>query len=335
MMKNGQASQGTPKKHQNTVSKVFEKVLRSSSPLCASLLWLVDQKLAHAPVMSPTAVVGTGRRLLLIAVSFEPRDFFEAALLLTVRIDTDDDGEEASGTGFLFQVMDGEKMAIALVSNRHVFRNGNGDIDLRFHAATTTKGQYDLGDTIVLAGTDFTEKYVPHPAADVDLGAAIVNAVGLHAKGLMLAPEQVATQAQLDEMRCGDAIWFVGYPDGWRDELHNLPLMRRGSVSSLPRLPFDGRPEFIVDAQAFPGSSGSPVFGQFGDEMRLVGVLAETAMRTSPVEGPPTILGPFSVEEVVGLGVVVRGTEIDALLDDVRARLRELVAAQTPSRPSD
>ncbi len=269
-----------------------------------------------------------------MAVPFEPRDFFEAALLLTVRIDTDDNGDEASGTGFLFQVTDGDKMAIALVSNRHVFRDGNGEIELRFHAATTTKGQYDLGDTIVLAGTDFKEKYVPHPLAEVDLGAAIVNAVGLDAKGLMLAPEQVATQAQLDEMRCADPVWFVGYPDGWRDELHNLPLMRRGSVSSLPRLPFDGRPEFIIDAQAFPGSSGSPVFAQFGEEMKLVGVLTETAMRTSPVEGPPTILGRFTVEEVVGLGIVIRGTEIHALLDDVRARMREIVGAQTPAKPT-
>ena len=264
-----------------------------------------------------------------VAVPFQPNDFFEAALLLTVRIDTDLNGTAMRGTGFLFQLLDGDKLAIVLVSNRHVFRDGNGEIELRFHAATNEKGQYDLGKTVVLKGTDFTEKYVPHPTADVDLGAAIVNAIGLHAKGAMLAPEQVASEEELDAMTVGDSIWFVGYPDGWRDELHNLPLMRRGSLASLPRLPFDGRPEFVIDAQAFPGSSGSPVFGKVGDEMRLIGVLAETRMHRSPVHGPPTILGPFAVEEVVGLGIVIRGTEIKPLLDAAQARVIELIAAQS------
>jgi hypothetical protein len=218
-----------------------------------------------------------------VVVPFAPRDFFDAALLLTVRIDTNDNGQEGQGTGFLFQVMDRDKMGIVLISNRHVFCDGNGEIELRFHAATANPDQFDLGNTVVLAGKTFKDKYVPHPAADVDFAASIVNAIGAAGKGKLLAPNQVASQAQLDDMRCGDSICFVGYPDGWRDELHNVPLMRRGSVASLPRLPFDGRPEFVIDAQAFPGSSGSPVFAEFGDEMKLVGVLAESAMRASPV----------------------------------------------------
>lgn len=206
---------------------------------------------------------------------------------------------------------------------------------LRFHAAAATKGQYDLGNTITLAGSTFADKYVPHPSDEVDLGAVIVNAIGLEGTGLMLAPSQIATPSQLDEMHCGDSVWFVGYPDGWRDELHNLPLVRGGSVASLPRFPFDGRPEFVVDAQAFPGSSGSPVFAAFGDEAQLVGVLAETATRMSPVQGPPTILGPFTVDEVVGLGIVIRATEIPALLDAVRDRTRVLIReAAGQSKPT-
>jgi Trypsin-like peptidase domain len=263
-----------------------------------------------------------------VTIPFQPHDFFDAALLLTVRIDTDHNGQEASGTGFLLELRDGDKMAIGLISNRHVFRDGNGEIDLRFHAATDEKGRYDLGDTVRLKGATFAKNYVPHPTPDVDLGAAIVNAIGQVGKGTMLAREHVATAEELDGMKVGDPIWFVGYPDGWRDELHNLPLMRRGSLASLPRLSFDGRPEFVIDAQAFPGSSGSPVFGQIGAEMRLIGILAETRVHKSPVQGPPTVLGQFVVDEVVGLGIAIRGTEIQPLADAVRARAREVIAAQ-------
>jgi hypothetical protein len=268
-----------------------------------------------------------------LSILFTPRNFSEAALVLTVRIDTDNNGVDRTGTGFLFQIMDGNKMAIALVSNRHVFQDGNGSIELTFHAASATKNKFELGQTITLAGSGFTHRYVPHPASEIDLAAAIVNAVGEHGKGSMLAKEHIATPAQFDQLSCGDPVWFVGYPNGLRDELHNLPLMRRGWISSLPRLPFDGRPEFVIDAQAFPGSSGSPVFAQFGEEMRLVGVLAETAQRVSPVLGATSVVGPLTVEEVVGLGYVIASTQLPPLLEEVRSMVTALVAKQSGQAP--
>lgn len=263
-----------------------------------------------------------------MTVPFTPHNFSEAALVLTVRIDTDFNGVQMTGTGFLCQVMDGNEMSIALVSNRHVFRDGNGSIELRFHRATATKQVFDLGDTIKLVGSAFTHRYVPHPNANIDLAAAIVNAVGMDAKGLMIGAHQIATAAELEDVLCGDPVWFVGYPDSWRDELHNLPLMRRGWVSSLPRLPFDGKPEFIIDAQAFPGSSGSPVFVRADDEVKLVGVLAETGIHPSPVVGASPSLGALTVNEVAGLGIVIRSTEIPALLDEVRVKMAAIIAGQ-------
>lgn len=237
-----------------------------------------------------------------------------------------DSGEESSGTGFLFQILDGDKMGIALISNRHVFGDGTGEIELRFHAATADKSEFDLGSTIVLAGAGFDDKYIPHPVDEVDLGAALVNAIGREGKGLTLLPTHIASPAQLDDLRCGTQVFFVGYPDAWRDEVHNLPLMRAGTIASLPKLPFDGRPEFVIDAQAFPGSSGSPVFAVFDGEMKLIGVLAETAMRPSPVSGAPASIDTFTADEIVGLGFVIRSSELPPLIDAVRTRMRELIA---------
>lgn len=258
-------------------------------------------------------------------VPFVPKNFFDAALLLTVRVDVEEHGDASSGTGFLCQVMVDEKMAIALVSNRHVFGDGRGSIDLVFHGATSDNATFDLGDTITLAGQDFTRRYVGHPDPDIDLAAAVVNAVGEVAKGLMLSSTQIATASDLDQLHCGEQVWFVGYPDAWRDELHNLSLMRSGTIASLPRLPFDGRPEFVIDAQAFPGSSGSPVFAALGDEVRLIGVLAETRVTETEVIGASPSLGQLTVAEIAGLGVVIRSTEVIALLDRVRTELPGMI----------
>jgi hypothetical protein len=255
---------------------------------------------------------------------FEPRHFFDSTLLSTVRVDTEDGGKEKTGTGFLCQIVDETMgLVIALVSNRHVFQDGRGTVSVRFHRRTSEKATFDLGSTVTLRGP-YHQKYVPHRDAEVDLAALIANDVGSEGTGMMLGESHIASSFDLAAMSCGDDVWFVGYPDVWRDELHNLPLVRKGSVASLPCLPFNGRPEFIIDAQAFPGSSGSPVYAAFGDEAKLVGVLAETAQAPSPVEGPPTILGGFFVNEVIGLGIVIRATEISPLLDAVRKRVAEV-----------
>mgnify|MGYP003291781313 CR=1 FL=1 len=44
------------------------------------------------------------------------------------------------------------------------------------------------------------------------------------------------------------------------DKKNNLPLVRTGTIASHPRKDFNGLPQFVIDAQVFPGSSGSPVF---------------------------------------------------------------------------
>jgi hypothetical protein len=40
-----------------------------------------------------------------VTVPFEPRNFFDAALLLTVRVDTHYNGQDCTGAGFLFQLI--------------------------------------------------------------------------------------------------------------------------------------------------------------------------------------------------------------------------------------
>ena len=55
-------------------------------------------------------------------------------------------------------------------------------------------------------------------------------------------------------------IMMVGYPMGIADEENNLPVVRKGITSSHIRSNFQKKPEVLIDAAVFPGSSGSPVF---------------------------------------------------------------------------
>lgn len=52
---------------------------------------------------------------------------------------------------------------------------------------------------------------------------------------------------------------LLGYPYGFADTAHDLPVWKTGHVASEPSVDFDNHPVFLVDVSAFPGMSGSPV----------------------------------------------------------------------------
>lgn len=95
------------------------------------------------------------------------------------------------------------------------------------------------------------------------------------------------------KIRPATSITLVGYPYGFFDMSNFLPIWKTGNVASEPDIDFDGKPVFMVDVAAFPGMSGSPVFGIsygmyemeaggtiVGGARKFLGVYASMQMRT-------------------------------------------------------
>jgi hypothetical protein len=57
-----------------------------------------------------------------------------------------------------------------------------------------------------------------------------------------------------------EKIFVMGYPFGWYDSTHNLPITRIGHLSSPYKVPFRGVPIMLGDVETHKGMSGSPVF---------------------------------------------------------------------------
>ncbi len=85
----------------------------------------------------------------------------------------------------------------------------------------------------------------------------------------------------LDEHRglpLGQEVIVIGFPLGFEDTMHRLPLIRRATVASVYPLPFKGERYFITDARLHRGSSGSPVVAKIFDpvtektDWKLLGV---------------------------------------------------------------
>ena len=57
----------------------------------------------------------------------------------------------------------------------------------------------------------------------------------------------------------GSSLLIVGFPLGFHDALHHLPVVRQAAIASSFGLRFQGLGYFLTDARTHRGTSGAPV----------------------------------------------------------------------------
>lgn len=252
----------------------------------------------------------------------------EELFFCTVRISVEGNEPGSMGTGFLVKYRlpyDNEKFYTFLVSCRHVLENVDQKIILNFHKLDSKSEQARpvLGEKITVAAPNFIEAYFEHDDPDIDLACIQISGImqmikereANFGKLFFLATEPRHFSDYLHEgLLPGLKVFYIGYPEDEYDKVNNLPLLRVGYVASIPKVDYNGKPELVIDGEVHPGSSGSPVFGVFGQSAQLLGVL--TSMRAEPV---PTHDASgkhiIDVEQRIGLGYVVKVSKLRELLD--------------------
>lgn len=66
-------------------------------------------------------------------------------------------------------------------------------------------------------------------------------------------------QHSLAELEVGTALQIVGFPLGFYDTLHQLPVVRQAAIASAFGVRFQGEGCFLTDARTHRGMSGAPV----------------------------------------------------------------------------
>lgn len=257
---------------------------------------------------------------------------YEQLLYTTLRIECkSNDGKVTSiGTGFLLARPVGEdRYKMYLISNKHVLL-GTPNIAISFTCKENGKPKHGDKKELNIQGVDRIVK--GHPNPNVDIAA-------MDCTGLFVTMEEKIYYKYVDysmladfhepELSVAENVYFVGYPDNRYDMKNNLPLIRTGMISSYPQYDFNGQPEFIIDAQVFPGSSGSPVYIDLTFEnfkngqivvgqrnLKLLGIVAMTMIRNNTLQAVPTGTN-FVTQEVLGLGIVFKATAIKNLIDSM------------------
>jgi hypothetical protein len=214
--------------------------------------------------------------------------FEEQVFLNTVFIENLSDNE--TGTGFLVvKKINETESKFLLFSNKHVFwgkkdkDNLNAEKDLRITLhKTEADGSYKLGTVhkINLHIKRGQPGYYEHPDLSVDVGCVNISSVyGTVPIGMRNIELEKFIDFDLSMVFASQKIVFVGYPKGFFDNINFLPVVRSGFIASIPSTNFQGKKQILIDAQVFPGSSGSPVFVETNGGYKLLGIISEVPIK--------------------------------------------------------
>jgi hypothetical protein len=221
------------------------------------------------------------------------------------------------GTGFFYRAELGDgsgRSIILLISNRHVFLDPAGTLRISLNGMGD-EGALAYGSVRSFQQTNFSAGYFAHPDSDVDLACVNVSPVTHERVFLRTLSDAFLDPIDYDRILPGQTVLFVGYPDNRYDVVHNLPLVRAGSIASLPSVDFNGRGQIVIDAQVFQGSSGSPLFVSYDNRYRLLGVITATMIRHSMLQTIPSNISGLSVQQILGLGIVIKQRHVKELID--------------------
>jgi hypothetical protein len=199
-----------------------------------------------------------------------PADLEPASLMTTPVLLYDQTREVSQGTGFFFASTkaDGQPGAVFLVTNYHVVTGRQPQTSdppmgdrIRFlvhddpsDVASIRVAELPLydrtGAPVWIASRD-------HPDADLVLVPVPPDVYDTLRMRLLVFTE-AHTRGDI-RIRPTSGATLLGYPYGFFDQKHYLPVWKTGHIASEPSVDFDGKPMFLVDVSAFPGMSGSPV----------------------------------------------------------------------------
>lgn len=120
---------------------------------------------------------------------------------------------------------------------------------------------YKNGKSIWRQGTD--------GGGEIDVAVIELERAALPKAAVYRAFTPAHLQTSVEEAGIGSSLLILGFPLGFHDTLHHMPLVRHAVIASSFGLRFRGLGYFLTDARTHRGTSGAPVV------MRVHGKAAE------------------------------------------------------------
>jgi hypothetical protein len=224
----------------------------------------------------------------------------ESILLSTARVWTFEQQQHlTNASGFFFE----RDAGLFLVTSRHVLidepsKHFPDRIEIELHVNADNLAEstgfsiplYREGTSIWRQGTD--------SAGEIDVAVIEIERAALPETTLYRAFTPRHLNVPADRVEVGSALSVVGFPLGFHDTLHHMPVVRHAVIASSFGLRFQGEGYFLTDARTHRGTSGAPV------------VMRAAAQDTTLGDLPWLLLGVHSARLDVG----TRDFELDEAL---------------------
>ncbi|MEY8766735.1 MULTISPECIES: S1 family peptidase [Francisella] len=265
----------------------------------------------------------------------------------TIRIECETPHGISSGTGYFYAFLKEKEHHIpCIVTNKHVIKDATKGTF--FLSKQNNNGEVEIGSHIPISIDGFESRWIGHPDKDIDLAILPIAQIIKQANQdnitfyyRSLHKELLAHDELLKSLSTMEDIIMIGYPNGIWDEKHNLPIIRKGITATHPKTPYNGKPEFMIDAACFPGSSGSPVFlaniGSYvskdgnlcvGSRISLLGTLYAGPQHTVTgdvcIINIPTVNKPISRSTIPNnLGLVIQASKLNDFDEILKEMLKK------------
>ena len=185
----------------------------------------------------------------------------EAILLTAPRISTLERRRQlTNASGFFFERDD----RLFLVTSRHVIIDEPSGhfpdrVEIELHTDPDNLAE-STGFSIPLYrdGTSLWRQGLD-TAGEIDVAVIEIERAALPGRTVYRAFTPQHLHNPLDQVEVGTTLLVVGFPLGFHDTLHHMPVVRHAVVASSFGLRFQGMGYFLTDARTHRGTSGAPV----------------------------------------------------------------------------
>lgn len=249
--------------------------------------------------------------------------------------------EYSGGTGFLVvREVNRDMGHIFLITNKHVLPKEDKAQSITVRVNTQSGDKFAVREIeIPIVGKDgkYLSSVLLHPKEKFDVTAVHITeeVIKHNIKGAWIPYSLFVTKEILlrENITVGDEIFLLGYPGAIYDQRNISPVLRQGIISTMPsegyafnktlrqefNLPnqIDG---FLIDANVFPGSSGSLVI--FKQQPVTIGPRGGALFSRTKIT--PYLLGiisgsipieDFGRHQRMGLGIVYSADSIKETIE--------------------
>lgn len=185
----------------------------------------------------------------------------ESLLVAVTRVSTMSAGTMLTGaTGFFFE----RAGRLYLVTSRHVVldeaSNHRPDrLEIELHVDPKNIAVVTQMSIPLYRGNQPVWRQGVDSGGSVDIVVVELQRTALPQTILLssFTPDHLVTE--FDQIEIGAPVLIVGFPLGFHDNLHHLPVARQAAIASAFGIRFQGQGYFLTDARMHRGTSGAPV----------------------------------------------------------------------------